>query len=84
GDVSLPILSPYRTPAYNRQIHGASQSRHMQADATDFAKALVDKLGRSRFMAAANRIFANGGVGVYPWGAVHVDSRGWRARWSSW
>lgn len=83
GDRPLPILSWYRTPAYNRQIGGARFSQHMTARATDFDRAYVERVGRAKFFAAANRIWASGGVGSYPSGSAHVDSRGVFARWSS-
>jgi hypothetical protein len=79
----LPIMSGYRHPAYNRRIGGASQSRHMQADATDFSTQTVNRIGRNRFFAQANIVFRNGGVGNYPSGSAHCDSRGYRARWRS-
>jgi GH25 family lysozyme M1 (1,4-beta-N-acetylmuramidase) len=84
GDIPIPTISPYRDPAYNAKIGGATLSEHMDADATDHSKEWVDGVGRSRFMAACEKVFANGGLGIYPWGAFHVDSRGYRARWSSW
>lgn len=83
GDKPLVLLSAYRTPAYNRAIGGASQSRHMQADATDFSVSQVNAVGRSKWFSVANRIFYNGGVGDYPSGSAHLDSRGYRARWTS-
>jgi hypothetical protein len=83
GDVSLPILSGYRTEAYNRQIGGATLSRLVQADAADFSKETVDKIGHSTFFSVADKLFPKGGVGEYPGGSAHLDSRGWRARWTS-
>jgi hypothetical protein len=83
GDRPLPTISWYRTPSYNRQIGGASQSQHMQADASDMSKATVDKFGHDHFFRVADVIFRNGGVGEYPGGSAHTDSRGWRARWTS-
>jgi hypothetical protein len=82
GEPITPI-SWYRTPAYNRYIGGASQSQHMKAIATDLSREWVNRVGRDRFNYHADKIFRNGGVGRYPAGSVHVDSRGWRARWSS-
>ena len=82
-DKPMTFLSWYRTPVHNVFVGGASQSRHMQADATDFTPAYIVSVGRDRLMAEANRVFVKGGVGDYPSGAVHVDSRGTRARWSS-
>jgi GH25 family lysozyme M1 (1,4-beta-N-acetylmuramidase) len=81
GDKSLPILSWYRTPAHNAAVGGASQSRHMQADAVDFTVQTVQSFGSSRFDAACEKIFANGGFGSYPSGSRHGDTRGSRARW---
>jgi len=83
GDVPLDVLSWYRHRAYNRKIGGASQSKHILAIATDFAKETVDKVGRKRWFQVADVIFANGGVGDYPAGSAHLDSRGYRARWRS-
>jgi hypothetical protein len=84
GGVRMPVLSWYRTPAYNRKIGGATRSQHMTARATDFSKAWVDDIGHARVFNTANIIFSNGGVGEYPGGSAHFDSRGWRARWTSW
>lgn len=83
GGVAIPVISAYRDDAYNRQIHGAKASRHVKGDATDVSKEWVDQIGHQRIMAAANKVFANGGVGVYPSGSMHLDSRGFKARWSS-
>ncbi len=83
GDKPLPVLSWYRTPAWNTKVGGASQSRHMQGDAVDFTVQTVTSFGAGRFDQACDRVFANGGFGTYPSGSRHVDSRGTRARWSS-
>jgi GH25 family lysozyme M1 (1,4-beta-N-acetylmuramidase) len=83
GDKPLAILSWYRTPAWNKAVGGATQSRHMQADATDFDVAHVDSFGPGRFDAVADRIYKNGGFGTYPNGSRHTDARGSRARWAS-
>src|SRR5688572_1382683 len=45
GDKPLGGISYYRSPAHNRAVGGATSSRHMQADATDFAKETVDRFG---------------------------------------
>lgn len=81
GDVALPPLSWFRTPAWNAAQGGASESRHLFADATDFTVQLVQSIGTSRFDAACEKVFANGGFGRYPSGSRHVDSRGFKARW---
>lgn len=83
GDQPIETLSWYRSPAHNAAVGGASQSRHMDAWATDHDKAWVDRVGRARVRMAAERIWGDGGVGTYPSGSMHFDSRGSRARWSS-
>jgi GH25 family lysozyme M1 (1,4-beta-N-acetylmuramidase) len=83
GDKPLAIVSWYRTPAWNAHVGGASQSRHMQADATDFEVGMVESFGHERWDRVADRVFAQGGVGSYPAGSRHLDSRGTRARWTS-
>lgn len=82
GDVSMPVLSWYRTPEYNRQIGGATASRHMKGDATDFTKQTIDRIGRARFIKVAEKVYANDGFGQYPSGSVHLDDRDYKARWN--
>ncbi len=81
GDKPLPVLSWYRTPAHNTAVGGASQSRHMHADAADFTTQTVAGFGAARFDATCDKVFANGGFGRYPSGSRHGDSRGSPARW---
>jgi hypothetical protein len=83
GDKPIPILSWYRPDWYNRQIGGASQSKHIEAIATDMTREWVARVGRDNFNRAADKVFRDGGVGRYPAGSVHVDTRGFRARWTT-
>jgi hypothetical protein len=83
GDRSIPILSWYRSPSHNAAVGGASQSRHMSADAVDIPSSFVQSVGTSRFDYWANRVWWNGGYGQYPSGSRHGDTRGYRARWTS-
>jgi uncharacterized protein YcbK (DUF882 family) len=83
GDRPVAIISWYRHPAYNRRIGGATRSQHINAVATDHPKSWVNKIGKSRLLRIGNSIFRNGGMGVYPAGSMHFDSRGWRSRWTS-
>jgi hypothetical protein len=83
GDRPIQIISWYRHPAYNRRIRGASRSQHLTGKATDHPQAWVEDAGRAQVQAAANAVFAKGGVGIYPGGSMHFDSRGFFARWSS-
>lgn len=83
GDRPIPVLSWYRTPAYNKKVGGAAGSKHKEAIATDFTKQWVDAMGRTRVQRVASVVFRNGGIGTYPGGNMHFDSRGWPARWTS-
>ena len=83
GDKPMPVLSWYRSPARNSAVGGARNSQHMRAIATDFDQSVVSRIGRERFFRVADVIFARGGVGNYPGGNAHLDSRGYRARWRS-
>jgi uncharacterized protein YcbK (DUF882 family) len=80
GDKPLNGISYYRSPAHNAAVGGASESRHMQADATDFPASLVTL----DFRIAVNEIWRKNGIGEYPGGNVHTDARPWTARWTSW
>jgi predicted chitinase/uncharacterized protein YcbK (DUF882 family) len=84
GDKPLSALSYYRSPSHNDAVGGARSSRHMSADAADFSKQTVDSFGRARFLKACEKLYKNDGIGQYPGGAVHIDTRGFKARWNSW
>lgn len=85
--LALPILSGYRTEAYNRRIGGARLSRHVQGDAADLRPPAGWTAARLHAlilrMYEAGELPALGGLGLYP-GFVHVDVRpGERlARWT--
>jgi hypothetical protein len=81
GDKPLPILSWYRTRAWNEHVGGAEDSRHMQADASDFTTQTAQSFGAARFDAACEKVYAKGGFGRYASGSRHGDARGSRARW---
>ena len=84
GDKPRGALTYYRAPAHDAAVGGASQSRHMNADACDWDVSTINRFGRDKFLAAVMRIWANDGVGIYPGGNIHTDARGYLARWSSW
>lgn len=76
---SLVINSWYRDPATNAAVGGASQSRHLQGDAVDFnvpgndLRLIYNKLDPwwgSRGGLARGMNF------------IHIDGRGYRARWN--
>lgn len=84
----INILSWWRPEWYNRKIGGAAKSQHIQALATDIAEAEIQRLmpwssGKLEFDRMADKLFRTDGFGQYPGGSRHVDSRGYRARWSS-
>ena len=81
GDKPLSSLSYYRSPAHNAAVGGASQSRHMSADACDWSVETINRFGRSRFEAAVNKIWGKNGIGHYPSGSMHTDARPYPARW---
>ena len=92
GGVPMTVDGPYRTPERNRGVHGAIDSRHVHADAADFYKEQVDRWvreskrmrSRNDVLNLADRIFANGGLGNETSGTLHVDARGWKARFVTW
>jgi uncharacterized protein YcbK (DUF882 family) len=83
GDKPMTILSWYRSPSHNRTVGGASNSQHLYARACDISDLTRDRLGKSKFDAACNRVFRNGGIGVDSATAAvrHVDSRRGPVRW---
>lgn len=83
GGASMPVLSWYRPADYNAAVGGATNSRHIQADASDFDVATVNRIGASRFDRVMNKHYENDGFGQYPAGSRHSDTRGYRARWTS-
>ena len=76
--VPLYVNSGYRCPAHNKAIGGSPRSQHKTGKAADirYPKG-VDKVA---FVDKALEIFDRGGVGVYPT-FVHMDVRGYKARW---
>lgn len=84
----LRVLSWARSYEHNKRVGGAFNSQHLYFLATDIAKEEIERMcpwpgGRVRFDALLEQVFANDGVGLYPAGNRHCDSRGSRARWTS-
>jgi hypothetical protein len=89
---ALHINSGHRTPAHNRSVGGASGSRHQHGDALDLGIGDVDRNGRTdahdkkivlHFL-DQRIIGSRGGLGLYPGTqTVHMDLRGYRARWNN-
>lgn len=76
--VPLVITSGYRCPEHNKNVGGASNSQHLYGTAAD----LKSKLPPTELHRMADKIFSDGGLGLYSWG-IHVDTRGEKARWTS-
>jgi hypothetical protein len=82
------INSWARSWQHNVAVGGAKDSQHLYFLATDITKEEVARIcpwsgGGADFDRIASEVFKDGGFGQYPGGARHVDSRGYRARWSS-
>ena len=79
GGAPIKVNSWYRDPVTNRRVGGASQSRHMVGDAVDFhipGVSLKDVYDRLDPWWGSRGGLARGQ------GFVHIDGRGYRARWT--
>lgn len=77
GDIPLEINSGVRCPSHNYDVGGVSNSRHVYGDAADVACPMgID----STTIAAIAEEEGADGIGIYP-DFVHVDMRGYKARW---
>lgn len=83
GNKPITIASGYRSPEYNEMLRKkdpngvAKNSQHLYATAADIK---VAGMKPSEVQKAADKIFADGGMGKYS-SFTHVDVRGHRARW---
>lgn len=77
---AIKITSAYRPPAYNRAVGGVSNSTHLDGLAADI---YADHLSTRQLYDICDAVVgSSGGVGYYPTqGFVHIDVRGYRARW---
>ena len=84
------VSTGHRTPAFNEALNGASKSRHILGEAVDLTIGDVD--GNGHYTEADKNIVLElcekeiikneGGIGRYPGTrVVHIDVRGYRARW---
>ncbi len=76
GDRAIPITSWFRTRRHNTAVGGASRSQHMNAIATDHPKSWVDSHGGQQHLKSIGVRAGCDGIGTYPGGAMHFDSRG--------
>ncbi len=86
------IRSGHRTPMYNTKIGGASKSRHIKGQAIDMTIGDINRDGvftkedkEIVLDICEKQVIKNkGGIGLYPGTrSVHIDVRGYRARWNS-
>lgn len=80
-DTPLRINSGYRCTLHNSQLPNSSPfSMHCIGKAADIRA--IKSLSVTELAELAETIpaFNNGGIGLYGWG-IHVDVRGYRARW---
>jgi hypothetical protein len=77
----VTVTSGYRPPAYNREVGGVSNSCHIDGLAADI---YCDGLTTDQLYDICEQVIGKrGGVGYYPKsGFIHVDVRGYEARWS--
>ncbi|TLD81298.1 D-Ala-D-Ala carboxypeptidase family metallohydrolase [Helicobacter trogontum] len=83
----LIIKSPYRCPENNKRNNGASKSRHLVGDAVDFIiKGVPTKQVFEHVLKTYNDKPFGIAIGINPHdefrGFVHLDTRGYKARWS--
>ena len=77
----VQVTSGYRPPDYNREVGGVSNSTHIDGLAADI---YCDGLTTEQLYDICEQVIGKrGGVGYYPKsGFIHVDLRGYEARWS--
>lgn len=79
--VQKPIIvhSGYRTPTYNKKVGGSPKSQHMEGTAADIS---ITGMKPAEIAKIAEEVGFDG-IGIYTkQGFVHVDTRGFKARWT--
>ena len=74
----VTVHSAYRTPAYNKKVDGAAQSRHLYGQAADISISGVSPKAVADF--AETLLPGSGGIGIYS-SFTHVDVRAAKSRW---
>lgn len=81
GPEGIVVDDAYRCPDHNAEVGGVNDSTHMEGIAADVrieGLTLQQQYDRAKSISA----FANGGIGVYDTGFIHVDVRKTKARWA--
>jgi hypothetical protein len=76
----LTVTSGFRDPARNQRAGGADGSRHMRGDAIDLSLANLSDEQRAQLLQTAIGAGARG-IGIYPNGSLHIDTRENPAFW---
>jgi hypothetical protein len=76
----LTVTSGFRDQAHNARVGGASRSRHTTGDAVDLSLAGLSDEQRAQLLQAAIGAGARG-IGIYPNGSLHLDTRENPAFW---
>jgi hypothetical protein len=71
----IGVKSGYRGPEHNRNVGGARNSQHTRGKAIDLDTKNLDATTRQQLLAAAYDNPKIGGIGLYPSGAIHLDTR---------
>ena len=79
--VAIRVHAGYRCPEHNQKVGGVPHSEHMQGMAADISLPSIS-LQRAYELALEVPQFAEGGIGVYDGGFLHVDVRERCARWA--
>lgn len=78
NDKPVVVNSGYRCPTHNANVGGAKGSYHLKGQAVDFS---IPGVAVASIYHFADQLVGNdGGVGRYPT-FVHIDNRGYKARW---
>jgi len=77
----LEVEDAYRCPAHNQEVDGISDGEHTEGTA---AHVRIPGMTLQQMYELALRVpeFANGGIGAYDGGFLHVDVRQGSSRWA--
>ncbi len=78
----IAVNCGYRSPDHNRAVGGVANSYHVQGLAADIRPTAENADDLPELRDICNRLNGTGGVGIYDT-FVHVDARGYRARWDN-